>query len=178
MSAIVVYDARDFFRLSKAFGALPEKIRTRVLARAMSRVGQMGATQVGRLAADRVNVPVGLVRERTKSFQREGEATVVVKSDWISLYKIGARQTRTGVTVRSRGSYAHAFISAMKSGHVGVFRRDGAGSKRLPIHEQFGPNPAHDITRNPDDYQDLIEQVAETHVLPRMLHELSRALPA
>jgi hypothetical protein len=171
----IVYDARDFWRLSKEFGRLPAEIKAKVAARAMSRVAQMGASRVGKLSADRVNVPSGLVRERTKAFQREGEAVVVVRSNWISLANIGARQTRTGVTVRARGSYRHAFVAAMKSGHTGVMLRDS--SKRLPITELFGPNPAHDITRNPADYQDLIDDVAKNYVLPRMLHELSRALP-
>lgn len=176
LSAVVItYDARDFWRLSVAFGKLPATIKATVMARAMSRVAQMGATRIARLAADRVNIPVGLVRERTRPFQKEGEAVVVVRSNWISLYKIGARQTRTGVTVRARGSYRHAFIAAMGSGHTGVMLREG--NKRLPITELFGPNPAHDIERNPGDYQQLVADVAESYVLPRMLQELSRALP-
>lgn len=176
MPAVLAYDASAFWRLSNAFARLPAELKAKVAARAMARVAQMGATQVVRLAADRVDLPPGLVREKTKAFQREGEAVVVVRSDWISLYRIGARQTRTGVTVRARGSYRHAFIATMRSGHSGVMRRDTMSS--LPITELYGPNPAHDITRNPDDYQALIGRVAEQHVLPRLLHELSRALPS
>ena len=63
----------------------------------------------------------------------------------------------------------------MRSGHAGVFLR--AGKARLPIHELFGPNPAHDITNHPDVYQLLIDDVAEAYVMPRMMHELSRVLP-
>lgn len=171
----IVYDARDFWRLSKEFGRLPAEIKAKVTARAMARVAQMAATQVVRLIAARVNLPAGIVREKTKPFQSAGQAVVAVRSDWISLYRIGAHQTRTGVTVRARGSYAHAFIAAMKSGHTGVMLREG--SHRLPVTELYGPNPAHDITRNPADYQDLIDDVASKVVLPRMLHELGRALP-
>src|SRR5262245_11043311 len=132
----IVYDAKDFWRLSKAFGRVPQEIKAKVVARAMARVAQMGATRIARLAADRINVPVGLVRQKTKPFQKEGEAVVAVRSDWIELYKIGARQTRTGVTVRARGSYHHAFIATMKSGHSGVMLRDSA--KSVPITELYG----------------------------------------
>jgi len=46
----IVYDARDFWRLSKAFGRLPAEIKTKVAARAMARVTQMGASRVAKLA--------------------------------------------------------------------------------------------------------------------------------
>jgi hypothetical protein len=175
MSAQIIFGAEDFFRLSKQFERLPEKIKTSVTAKAMRRVAQMGATQVVKRAAERINIPQKFVRERTSAFQRQNEGVIYVRSDWIELYKLGARQTRTGVTVRARGSYQSAFIAKMKSGHVGVFMREG--SARLPIQQLHGPNPANDINTSPDIYTDLMVQVAEHHVMPRLLHELGRALP-
>jgi hypothetical protein len=124
-----------------------------------------------------INVPQKAVRDRMKvSAGTDGSTTIVFRSKWIPLYELGARQTRTGVTVKLRGSYAHAFIARMNSGHAGVFRRENAGSPRLPISEQFGPNPANAVNRKADEYQAILAQMAEENMLPRLLHELDYRL--
>nr|WP_295465225.1 phage tail protein [Mesorhizobium sp.] len=174
MSAEIRYDASDFWRLSDAFVRLPAEIRTKVTARAMARVGDMGTTRVGRRIAERVKLPVGIVRERMSTYVSSGDAIIRVKSNWISLYRLGARQTRTGVTVRARGSYRSAFIATMNGG-TAVFKREG--SSRFPVEALYGPNPANDIRTSPQVYQDLLIDIAEKTVLPRMLHELGRILP-
>lgn len=175
MSAEIVFDASDFERLAKDLARVPYELKYHAVGRAMHRVAQMGATQVIKRAAERVDIPQKFVRSRTSAFQSQGEATIRVRSDWISLYQLGARQTKKGVTVRGRGSYRSAFIAGMASGHAGVFKR--TGTARLPIRELFGPNPANDISTSPDVYQDLINGVAERYVLPRLMHELVRLLP-
>lgn len=174
MSAEIRYDASDFWQLSDAFARLPAEIRTKVAARAMARVGDMGRTAVGRRIAERVKLPVGIVRERMSTYVSSGDAVIRVKSNWISLYRLGARQTRTGVTVRARGSYRSAFIATMNGG-TAVFKREGAS--RFPVEALYGPNPANDIRTSPQVYQDLLIDIAERMVLPRMLHELGRILP-
>ena len=40
-----------------------------------------------------------------------------------------------------------------------------------------GPNPAHDITNNPDVFLAVLTEVMEEHLLPRYLHEVDRLLP-
>lgn len=175
MAALIRYDAADFWRLSREFARLPHEIKAIVTTRAMRRVADMGRTQVVRRLVERIDVPAGVVRSRTHAQEIGGQAIVSIRSKWIALHELGARQTRTGVTVRLRGSYRSAFIARMGSGHAGVFRRDGKA--RLPISELFGPNPANDVATSPDVYQQLIDQVAETHVLPRLLHEMGQALP-
>jgi hypothetical protein len=50
--------------------------------------------------------------------------------------------------------------------------------KSLPITELFGPNPAHDITNNEAVYLQLIAEVMDEVLLPRVLHELGRILPS
>src|SRR5690606_13890390 len=137
------------------------------MSRAMRRVASMGATQVVRRVSQRTGLKQKLVRARTRHYQSAGEAIVRVVSDWISLYEIGATQTARGVTVSGRGSYAHAFIVER---YKGVYRR--AGKARLPIRQLYGPNPAHDIDNNPEVYDDLLAEVAEKYVLPRLIHEL------
>jgi hypothetical protein len=74
-----------------------------------------------------------------------------------------------------RGSYRSAFIATMASEHSGVFRR--VGTKRLPIREQFGPNPASDVANHEEIYLDLLQDLIETHLMPRVKHEIIRVLP-
>jgi hypothetical protein len=173
----VVFDASEIDQLGRAFLRMPGEIKAKAMASAMRRMRDMVRTQVARLDAKRVKVPVGKVRERTTAYFNAGGNTieVVERSGWIRLYELGVTQTSRGVRVRVRGSYRHAFMAGMKSGHTGVMRR--VGGERLPIRELFGPNPAHDITNNPDDYMQLMAQIIEDNLLPRVIHEIDRLLP-
>lgn len=177
MSVEIVADATDFLYLSRAIANLPGEIKGKAAARAMRRVMEMTRTRVVRRSAERVDVPQRMVRERTTAAINFGgnSADVIMRSNWISLYKLGATQTRSGVRVRGRGSYRSAFIANMKSGHAGVFKRQGKA--RLPIRELFGPNPAHDITNNPDVFMEVLAEVMEQYLTPRYLHEVERLLP-
>jgi len=92
-------------------------------------------------------------------------------------------QNASGVYAKLRGSYRHAFIAAMKNGHVGAFRRvpgtqiSSATAKREQIRELFAANPAHAITNNPDVYLDVLAGVIEDYFFPRVVHEIERLLP-
>ncbi|MBD9390142.1 hypothetical protein IB237_23355 [Agrobacterium sp. AGB01] len=147
------------------------------MARAMSRMRDMARTRVVKRSAERVKLSPKQVREITTARFNAGSNTIEVieKSGWISLYKLGATQTKSGVRVRLRGSYKSAFIAKMGSGHSGVMKR--VGSARLPIRELYGPNPAHDVTNNPDVYLTVLAELIEDHLAPRVLHEIDRLLP-
>ncbi|WP_054308931.1 phage tail protein [Mesorhizobium sp. 1M-11] len=171
-------DASDFLHLSRAIAKLPDEIKAKAFARAASRVSETARSRLIKRQAPRLKLPQHLIRERTTAkFNAGGNtAEVVQRSNWISLYKLGARQNAKGVAVRARGSYRHAFIAKMASGHAGVMMREG--SERLPIRELFGPNPAHDITNNESVYLKLLAEVIEETLMPRFLHELGRLLPS
>ena len=174
---MIEVDSRDFEHFSRAIRKLPDEIKAKAFARAARRVTEMARTQIVRRNAERVKVPKKVVRELTTAKFNAGGHTqeFVIRSGWIPLYKLGATQTGSGVRVRLRGSYKAAFIATMKSGHTGVMKREGA--RRLPIRELFGPNPAHDITNNPDEYLEILARVIQEHMLPRVVHELGRILP-
>lgn len=177
MTAQTFFDAADFAQLGAAIGKLPQDIRTKATARAMRRVTEMARTRLVRRQAPRLKLTQAQIRERTTAMFNAGGNTagLVVRSSWIPLHKLGATQGSRGVRVRLRGSYKSAFIARMASGHTGVMKR--VGTERLPIRELYGPNPAHDITNNEDVYLQLMAEVMEDVLLPRMLHELSRLLP-
>jgi hypothetical protein len=171
-------DDSDLVHLTRAISRLPQDIKVKAVARAMRRVTEMARSRLVKRQSPRIKIPQGLIRKLTEAHFNAGGNTqeIIVRSGWIPLYKLGASQTRQGVTVKLRGSYRHAFLATMKSGHRGVFLRRDA-DKRLPIRELFGPNPAHDITNNPDVYQAVVAEVVQEVLLPRFLHELGRILP-
>lgn len=163
---------------------LPQKIKAEAFARAMRRMREMAKTRVVKLAADRIDVQQKVVRARTTANFNGGLGAIEIKvrSAWIPLYALGAKEIYktvegkrmpVGVAVVKRGSYPHAFIA--NAGHMGVYQRET--KNRYPIRELFGPNPAHDIVNNPDDYTKLLVDLIESSLLPRVLHELDRLLP-
>lgn len=173
---MIFADAAEFTRFEREFKRLPHQLRAKAFSRAMRRVSRTVRTRVVRRSAERISIPQKFVR-RTYTMLGTGRNTIeaVVRSGWIPLYKLGARQTRRGVTVRGRGRIDHAFIATMQSGHTGAFMRIGA--RRLPIRELFGPNPASDIANSPDVFEKVLVDVAETELAKRLLHETSRLLP-
>jgi hypothetical protein len=177
MTAELHFDAGEFEQLSRAIANLPGQIKAKAMARAMRRMRDMARTRIVRRSAERTDLPVRKVLALTKAFFNAGSNSIeiVEKSGWISLYDLGASQNSKGVRVRGRGSYRSAFIAQMKSGHRGVMKRPG--KSRLPIRELFGPNPAHDVTNNPDEFVKVLAELVEDHLAPRVLHELDRLLP-
>jgi hypothetical protein len=171
------FDASELDQLGRAFQRLPGDIKAKAFARAMSRMKDMARTRIVKRSAERTDLTQKLVRERTTAYFNSGASTieVVERSGWISLYELGATQTKVGVRVRARGSYKGAFIASMSSGHTGVMIRHGKA--RLPIKELYGRNPAHDITNNPDEFLKVLAELIEDHLAPRVLHEIERLLP-
>lgn len=173
---MIVADASEYLALSRAIRKLPGEIKAKAFARAGRRVTQMARTAYLKRAAPRLKLPQKVIRDKTTARFNAGGNTsdVIVKSGWIPLYKLGATQGAKGVRVRLRGSYRHAFIARMESGHTGVMLRQGMD--RLPIRELFGPNPAHDITNNDEVYLAVLAEVIDEALAPRVLHEVENLL--
>lgn len=182
-------DVSELEALERAIRGLPGEIKTKAIARAMRRMRDMAKTRVVKRTAERVKLSQKQVRElTTASFNAGGNTIEIIeKSGWIGLYKLGATQTRLGVRVRLRGSYRHAFIAAVKAGkkgatHTGVWRRVPgemmeSNDKKEAIRELFGPNPANDVTSNPEVYLNTLAEIIQDHLAPRVLHEIDRLLP-
>ena len=179
MQTTQIYADTTIFReLSKQIDNLPEKIKRDAYGAAFARIGAMAETRYKRVAAEHTKLPVQAIADNMNIVVRHaGDGiTIHLKGHWIPLSALRPRQTKTGVTVRPRGSYRHAFIATMKSGHEGVFRR-AKGVSRFPINKMFGPNPANHVRRKPEVYAGMLEELIESHMLKRVLHELDRRLP-
>jgi hypothetical protein len=177
--------SKDIEQIRRAFERLPGDIQTKAMRRAMARIGQMTRTRIVQKLGPHTKMPRSIVAALTTAHFNAGGNTskTVVESGWIPLQKLGAVQNAAGTFVNLRGSYRHAFIATMKSGHVGVFRSipgtqmQSATRKRAQIRELFGANPAHAVANNPEIYLDVLAQVIEDHFYPRVVHEVDRLLP-
>lgn len=182
MSMEVRIDASEFDSLSRAMKRIPGEIKAKAMARAMTRMRSMARTRIVKRNAEHTELPQREIRKRTTAAFNAGGTTqdIIVKSGWIPLYKLGATQTSKGVRVRGRGSYKSAFLAQMKSSHAGVFVNTGGfnneSKRNNAIRELFGPNPAHAITNNPDVYLQVMAELLEEYLAPRVLHEVERLL--
>lgn len=77
-----------------------------------------------------------------KSTWTKPEASLTAGGKRIPIMALKAKQTKAGVTYRSkggeRGSIPGAFIATMKSGHTSVFKR--LTKKRNPLIQLYGPS--------------------------------------
>jgi hypothetical protein len=101
-----------------------------------------------RVVASDMGLKAGDVRERiwkTDARADRPHATLFASPTRVPLIDFSARETRStrgkgrGVTAKmpgGAGKYPHAFIATMRSGHRGVFQRQGRG--RFPIYELTG----------------------------------------
>lgn len=176
MSAELTFDTSELEALGRAISRLPGDIKSKALARSMRRMRDMAKTRVVKRSAERVKLSQKEIRALTTAYFNAGgnSIEIIERSGWIGLYKLGATQTKVGVRVKARGSYRSAFIAKMDSGHQGVMIREGKA--RLPIKELYGPNPAHDVTNNPEVFLQVLAEIIQDHLAPRVLHEIDRLL--
>jgi hypothetical protein len=169
------FDASELAQLGRVFQRIPAEIKARAFNRAMGRMRDMARTRVVRQSAERTDLPPSIVRAITTAKVVGGGAALEIaeRSGWIALSRLNAKQNSKGVAVRGRGSIRHAF--KLKSGSGAVMIREG--DERYPIKELFGPNPAHDIVNNPDEFLPILVELIEDHLAPRVLHEIERLLP-
>ncbi|WP_319517253.1 hypothetical protein [uncultured Martelella sp.] len=189
MVADIRIDASDVEQLARAIRNLPGDIKTKAMVRAMRRMRDMARTRVVKRNAKHVKIPQKVIRELTTAHFNAGGNTIEVieKSGWIPLYDLRHRSTKRGVLVSGRGSYRHAWVGKVYAGknrveHLGIWRREPgsrmqSNPKKEKIREMFGPNPAHAITNNPEEYLEVMAELIQEHLAPRFMHELDRILP-
>lgn len=84
------------------------------------------------------------------------------------------RATVSAAVMNGNGQtpFAEAFIAQMKSGHMGMFERDGR--KRLPITEFMGPSTAQMAGNSV--VVERVEEKAQEVINKRIEHEITRIL--
>lgn len=146
-------------RLLSEIGKIPPPVASRAINETLAGV----KTDISSYVRDVITAKKSVVDENikvTKASVTTLSGVVTVKGKAIPLIEFGANQVKAGVTAkiyvaRSRELFTSAFISRMKSGHLGVFKREYKGtpvghpvkrnwfkmpkSYRLPIRQLFGP---------------------------------------
>lgn len=133
-------------------------------ARAVNRSIASGKTLGTRLVANDLGIGQSSVRDRIKILEAKPSpspvAQLLASAKRIPSFDFGAtpkeppsRGRGRGVSWRSQGRRVRdpqTFIAKMRSGHVGIFKREGkdresvgAWSKNLPVRELMGPSIAH-----------------------------------
>lgn len=174
--AALQIDARDFRVLGAAIHRLPADLKAKAFRSAINHTGKKARTQITRLAASYSGLPYRFVRGASQLRLTGDDVEIKLRSRWISLAKLGARQTRKGVSVRGRGSYAGAFLAQSKiSGGSAVLIRRGPA--RLPVRELYAANPAHAMGADRHgEFQRMADAIMDRDFAPRLLHEIDRRL--
>ncbi|AEV37543.1 prophage LambdaW5, minor tail protein Z [Pseudovibrio sp. FO-BEG1] len=172
----VSFDTRDLDDLMRGLGNLSGDIKGKAIARALKHTTAIAKTRVVRKSAASTGMRQKDIRSVTVAVNTGADiASVIMRSGWIPLYQLGSvRQTRDGVSVRNWGTHQGTFLATMASGHTGVFKRSSAA--RLPVRELWGPNPAADVQNHEDEFMDVLEDVADEKLRPRLEHEIDRLL--
>ena len=84
----------------------------------------------------------------------------------------GKKLVRASVKKGGGATFESAFIAAMKSGHIGVFEREGR--KRLPVSELMGLSAAQMAGEETVSRQ--VQEEAQRLVNERLEHEIDRLL--
>jgi len=174
--AALKIDASDFRALGAAMHRLPADLKAKAFRSAVNHTGKKARTQVARLAASYSGLPYRFVRGAAQMRLTGDDVEIKLRSRWISLGQLGARQTRKGVSVRGRGSYASAFIASSKiSGSQAVLSRKG--SSRLPVRELYAANPAHAMGADRHgEFERLAQSIMDRDFAARLIHEVDRRL--
>lgn len=154
------------FDAAAAIAAMKTKpARTeRATRRSLNRAGTTGRAEMARLIAKDMGLKVGDAKNAVTLRQATPtELSVRLSASLrrLPLQDFQARQTRAGVSYRGQGGSRRtlkgAFIATMpKTGHVGVFMREG--KKRLPIQERFGASVGHVFDRYRSQVIDVMRE--------------------
>ena len=134
----------------------PKKFSLAAL-RALKKATRSAHTDSGRIIAKDIGLKVGEARKRLRRIEPNGRTlsgAILGSFRRLSLMLLGAKgpepsRGRGRVTAKSGGRRAaipHAFISTMKSGRRGVFKRKG--KDRLPVGELLGPSVGRVLDKN------------------------------
>lgn len=169
-------DASNFRALGAAMHRLPADLKAKAFRSAVNHTGKKARTQIARLAAKYSGLPYRFTRDAAQMRLTGDDVEIKLRSRWISLAQLGPRQTRKGVSVRGRGSYAGAFIAHSKiSGTNAVLVRKG--KRRTPVRELYAANPAHAMGADRHgEFQRMAEEIMDRDFGPRLLHEIDRRL--
>lgn len=165
-------DAEGLQRAARDLGVTDVLVR-QAMRSAVSKMARWARTRSARELGKGLAVPQKVLRPRVKVRRLRRTASRMESAVWyglnpVALIRLGARQTKVGVSARGGRSTAGAFIAQARGGRQQVFKRKGR--ERLPITMQ-----AADIEDRASDYlkHDLVESHAFEQQFRRVFeHEI------
>jgi len=166
----------------------------KVLTRAVDKVAVSARAQILDVLAGQIAVTKTELRNRNVLYKRPRyeypEAVITITGRRIPLARLGARETKDGVTYQIRRGGARvlatgAFMATVGNGHVGVFQRRGdprqgirvfarGGQRmvrpRLPIREMYGPS----VPTLVEDAPELADQIFLDQIAERLEAEIDQ----
>jgi hypothetical protein len=160
---------------------LPEKVYSRAVRKTLTGVKTDVSTAIRDvIAIKKKDLDQNIVIEQARDGNVLTGGVVSTKGALAPLSVLGAKQTTGGVTAKvyqkgDRVAYPSAFVATMKSGHVGVYRREfrkkaiGRPVKapwkkidpvRLPIEQMYGPRITTVLDSSPV-MKPLLDKVGE-----------------
>lgn len=146
-------DAKGLGEVAAAIDDLSESIRTRVVVRALNRVGGQAYTKAVRVVAEDTGAKIGRVRhvlkKRPASAANGGAFAIVARDGFMTLKDFGPSQRAKGVSAapwKTRRVFAGSFfgpgghVYVRERGKTIIFSRGAkAGHKGNPIKKLWGP---------------------------------------
>jgi hypothetical protein len=137
----IAIDTSDFAKLAAKLGAVDKKERAIAINTGLRLAANQGKTEAKRGITAGYSVKSSAVGARLKvtSNHSKLEASVEAetkKNNRIPLIDFKPSQTKSGVTfaiskAKGRGKLRHGFIAKMPSGHIGVYVRESATSRKI-----------------------------------------------
>lgn len=161
MSSIQISLHDDLRKMTDSLGRFRADMRTKVVRRALTKVGRRANTEAVRAVRAEYKVPSKAVRNALSTRVTTDDAMEVAlslkgaptpladlnprayggPSGWPTRGGKGKVRRPGGVTVKIKGKkykIPHAFIATMSSGHVGVFARGGRSKVAAATGETYG----------------------------------------
>ena len=161
MSSIQISLHDDIRKMTDSLGRFRADMRTKVVRRALTKVGRRANTEAVRAVRAEYKVPAKAVRNALSTRVTTDDAMEVAlslkgaptpladlnprayggPSGWPTRGGKGKVRRPGGVTVKIKGKkykIPHAFIATMSSGHVGVFARGGRSKVAAATGETYG----------------------------------------
>lgn len=167
-------DAAAIQRLVPALTDLSRSQKNKVIPRALNRVGDMAFTQVKRILAKETGAKVGRVAKALSKIRASygtHDYEIRARDEFMTLKDFGPRQGKKGVSAapwHKRRVFAHTFIGPNRH----VFKRLTAARK--PIEKLWGPAIPREMMRGKTEQ--YVNEVAATHLVPRILYETEREI--
>ena len=139
MSFNIQVEEGNIDEVADLFAAMGSKVIDQARVAATNKVMSETRKGIKKDIREETRVPAKQINKRMKLFRakRNKDARLFVGTMPVKLVTV-AKRSRTATTARSaKGRYSpnKAFTATMKSGHIGIFKRQGKA--RLKIDEQF-----------------------------------------